>query len=66
MVGQLLDERDTELAVEPKPLRVVVVVLLRAVTVADRPASGTEPDGVADVPVREKIGQMPPPELRLL
>jgi hypothetical protein len=42
-----------------------VVVLLRVVIVADRPASGTEPDGVADVPVREKIGQMPP-LLRLL
>jgi hypothetical protein len=67
--GQLLDERDTELAVEPKPLRVVVVVVLRAMTVVeDRPASGTEADGVAEVPAREKIGtgQMRPPLLLLV
>ena len=56
MTGQPPDDRDTELAVEPNPLRVVVVVPLRVVVVEARPANGTDPDGVADVPVREKIG----------
>jgi hypothetical protein len=54
-----LDERETEVAVDPNPLRVVVVVVLRGVLVLVevRPVSGTELEGVADVPVREKIGR---------
>ena len=48
-----------ELPVEPNPLRVVVAALRDVLVLvpADRPLSGTEPDGVADVPVREKIGR---------
>ena len=48
-----------ELAVEPKPLRDVVVGALRDVLVLvdERLVSGTEVEDAVDVPVREKTGR---------
>jgi len=56
---QLPDDEECELAVEPKPPRVVIVLLLcdGLVVVDERLVSGTEPDAVADVAVRVNTGR---------
>jgi hypothetical protein len=52
------DERENELAVEPKPLRVVVAALREVLVPADdAPPNGSEAERVVEVPDREKIGQ---------